>query len=129
VKKMKSLGWFLFLGFAVLTPVFSWAASEPVTLTCVKDGTSAANGTFQLILDDGAKTAAFAENPVSPAVFTATTVKWKVDITRANYHLQLFYRFNRQTSVLIQTSLSMTALDGKEKNSHGTNTYHCSAAQ
>jgi len=127
MKKMKSLGLFLFLGFVALAPLFAWAA--PVTFTCVKDGTNAANGTFQLILDEGLKTAAFAQNPPSPAVFTDTTVKWKTDLTRANYHLQLFYKFNRQTGVLTQTFLSMTALNGKEENSHGTTTYHCSAAQ
>ena len=123
----KLLGLFLFLGFAALTPVFSLAAS--VTLTCVKDGTDAANGSFQLILDEGAKTAVFAQNPVSPAVFTTGTVRWKVDLVRPNYHLQLFYTFNRQTGLLTQAFNSKTILDGVEKHSHGTSSYHCSAAQ
>jgi hypothetical protein len=130
INRRKSLGLFLLLGLAALTPVFSSAASGPVTLTCVKDGTTADNGSFQLILDEGAKTAVFAQNPVSPAVFTDTTVKWKADIVRStNYHLQLFYNLARQTGVLTQTFIAWTVVNGQENDSHGTSTYHCSAAQ
>jgi hypothetical protein len=130
INSRRTFALFLFLGFVTLAPALSQAASGPVTLTCVKDGTTAASGAFQLILDEGAKTAVFAQNPVSPAVFTDTTVKWKVDVVRsANYHLQLFYSLARQTGVLTQRFMAKAAPDGNEKDSHGTNTYLCSAAQ
>jgi hypothetical protein len=114
----------LLLSFAAL-PAFSGAASGPVTFTCVKDGTTSDQGTFQLVLDEDAKTAVFAHNPVSPAGFTDTTVNWKVDLIRVNYHIQLLYQFNRQTSVLTQSFTAMKILGGIETDSNGTATYHC----
>jgi hypothetical protein len=104
------------------------AFGATTNLVCTYVGGSTNTGSISVVLDDGARTAVFGDDPTSPANFSDAEVTWgKVETRDADRQYNKFYKLNRGTGTLILSGAEKAESDPQWIFFKGY--YHCAAAQ